>query len=44
VAAHHDGEVLTALIAAEDGSWLVRRRGTDALVVADELLAVVPSA
>ena len=44
VAAHHDGEVLTALVAAEDGSWIVRRRGTDALVVADELLAVVPDA
>jgi hydroxymethylbilane synthase len=44
VAAHHDGEVLTALIAAEDGSWLERRRGTDALAVADELLAVVRGA
>jgi hydroxymethylbilane synthase len=44
VAAHHDGEVLTALIAAEDGSWLERRSGTDALVLADELLAVVRGA
>jgi hydroxymethylbilane synthase len=29
VAAYHDGHVLTALIAAEDGSWLERREGTD---------------
>ena len=27
VAAHHDGEQLTALIAAEDGSWIERRSG-----------------
>jgi hydroxymethylbilane synthase len=40
VAAHHDGEALTALIAAEDGSWIERRRGADPLEVADELLAV----
>jgi hydroxymethylbilane synthase len=42
VAAHHDGEALTALIAAEDGSWIERRRGLDPLQVADELLAVLP--
>jgi hydroxymethylbilane synthase len=42
VAAHHDGETLTALIAAEDGSWLERRRGTDPLALAEELLAAVP--
>jgi hydroxymethylbilane synthase len=29
VAAYHDGHVLTALIADEDGSWLERREGTD---------------
>ena len=29
VAAHHDGEVLTALVAAEDGSWLERVTGDD---------------
>ena len=40
VAAHHDGEALTALIAAEDGSWIERRRGADPVAVADELLAV----
>jgi hydroxymethylbilane synthase len=40
VAAHHDGTTLTALIAAEDGSWLVRRTGDDPLTLARELLAV----
>ena len=39
VAAHHDGEILTALVAAEDGSWLERRAGTDPASVAAELLA-----
>jgi hydroxymethylbilane synthase len=42
VAAHHDGDGLTALIAAEDGSWIERRRGSDPLALADELLAAVP--
>jgi hydroxymethylbilane synthase len=42
VAAHHDGETLTALIAAEDGSWIERRRGDDPAEVAAELLALVP--
>ena len=28
VAAHHDGSVLTAMVAAEDGRWLERRRAT----------------
>jgi hydroxymethylbilane synthase len=42
VAAHHDGETLTALVAAEDGSWIERRRGADPLALADELLAAVP--
>jgi hydroxymethylbilane synthase len=39
VAAHHDGAALTALIAAEDGSWVERRRGDDPHALADELLA-----
>jgi hydroxymethylbilane synthase len=39
VAAYHDGDALTALIAAEDGSWIVRRRGDDPLALAGELLA-----
>jgi hydroxymethylbilane synthase len=42
VAAHHDGESLTALIAAEDGAWVARRRGDDPLVLAEELLAAAP--
>ncbi|HYY33699.1 MAG TPA: hydroxymethylbilane synthase [Gaiellaceae bacterium] len=41
VAAYHDGEALTALIAAEDGSWVERRRGADPEALADELLAFV---
>ena len=39
VAAHHDGERLDALIAAEDGSWIERRSGMDAATVAEALLA-----
>lgn len=39
VAAHHDGELLTALVAAEDGSWIERRSGIDPAAVAAELLA-----
>ncbi|HXV57177.1 MAG TPA: hydroxymethylbilane synthase [Gaiellaceae bacterium] len=39
VAAHHDGERLTALIAAEDGSWVERRSGDDPQALAGELLA-----
>ncbi len=42
VAAHHDGDGLTALIAAEDGSWVERRRGDDPTTLAEELLAAVP--
>ena len=38
VAAHHDGDRLEALIAAEDGSWIERRSGTDPAVVAAALL------
>ena len=41
VAAYHDGEVLTALIAAEDGSWIERRTGDDPAELAAELLALV---
>jgi porphobilinogen deaminase len=41
VAAHHDGSELVALIAAEDGSWVERRTGSDPLAVADELLSAV---
>jgi hydroxymethylbilane synthase len=37
VAAYHDGEQLTALVAAEDGSWIERRSGVDPLEVAAAL-------
>lgn len=38
VAAHHDGSILTALVAAEDGSWVERRSGSDPLAIADALV------
>jgi len=41
VAAHHDGETLTALVAAEDGSWIERRSGDDPATLAAELGAFV---
>jgi hydroxymethylbilane synthase len=41
VAAHHDGTHLTALVAAEDGSWVERRIGDDPAAVADALLEFV---
>jgi hydroxymethylbilane synthase len=40
VAAHHDGETLTALVAAEDGSWVERRQGSDPARLAAELAAL----
>jgi hydroxymethylbilane synthase len=40
VAAYHDGEMLEGLVAAEDGSWLERRRGDDAEALGRELAAV----
>jgi hydroxymethylbilane synthase len=40
VAAHHDGTVLTALIAAEDGTWVERRSGDDPAAVSAELVAL----
>ena len=42
VAAYHDGDRLTALIAAEDGSWVERRTGDDPGALAAELLACLP--
>jgi hydroxymethylbilane synthase len=42
VAAHHDGRALTALVAAEDGSWVERRRGDDPTELAEALLAALP--
>jgi hydroxymethylbilane synthase len=43
VAAFHDGTKLTALIAAEDGSWIERRSGDDPVALASELAAFVPA-
>jgi hydroxymethylbilane synthase len=43
IAAFHDGETLTALVADEDGAWLERRSGDDPTVLADELLAATAS-
>jgi hydroxymethylbilane synthase len=40
VAAYHDGEALEALVAAEDGSWLERRRGVDPEALGRELATV----
>jgi len=40
IAAHHDGRVLTALIADPDGRWVERRSGDDPLALAAELAAL----
>ena len=40
VAAHHDGDLLTALVAAEDGAWVERRSGDDPGALASELVAL----
>jgi hydroxymethylbilane synthase len=40
VAAHHDGVTLTALVAAEDGSWVERRSGDDPKALAAELVSL----
>ena len=39
VAAFHDGSLLTALIAAEDGTWVERRSNVDPAALAAELVA-----
>ena len=41
VAAHHDGELLTALVADEEGAWVERRQGSDPAALAAELAGVV---
>src|SRR5262249_30980221 len=40
LAAHHDGERLTALVAAEDGSWLRRISGGDPDALGRELASL----
>jgi hydroxymethylbilane synthase len=39
IAAHHDGETLTALVADPDGGWVERRTGDDPAALASELIA-----
>jgi hydroxymethylbilane synthase len=41
VAAHHDGTMLHALIADEDGAWIERRSGDDPVALAEQLAALV---
>ena len=43
IAAHHDGQTLTALVADPDGRWIERRSGDDPEALASELRAVAPS-
>jgi hydroxymethylbilane synthase len=43
IAAHHDGQALTALIADPDGAWVEKRSGDDPSALAAELLALVPA-
>jgi hydroxymethylbilane synthase len=38
IAAHHDGDQLTALVADPDGRWIERRTGDDPAALASELL------
>ncbi len=40
VAAHHDGLTLTALVAAEDGSWVERVQGDDPEALGRELVSL----
>jgi hydroxymethylbilane synthase len=43
VAAHHDGVVLTALVADEDGRWVERRTGDDPVALGEELARLASS-
>src|SRR4030095_3430667 len=40
IAAHHDGETLTALVADPHGRWVERRTGDDPVALASELAAL----
>jgi len=42
IAAFHDGQALTALVADPDGRWVERRSGDDPDALAAELLSLVP--
>ena len=43
IAAYHDGETLTGLVADPDGRWLERRTGDEPDALAAELLSLVPA-
>ena len=43
LAAYHDGETLTGLVADPDGRWVERRSGGDPDLLAAELLSLVPA-
>ncbi|HYZ18172.1 MAG TPA: hydroxymethylbilane synthase [Gaiellaceae bacterium] len=43
VAAHHDGQTLTALVADPDGRWVERRTGDDPAALGAELRALAPA-
>jgi hydroxymethylbilane synthase len=43
IAAYHDGETLTGLVADPDGRWIERRTGADPEALAAELLSLVPA-
>jgi hydroxymethylbilane synthase len=43
IAAHHDGRMLTALVADPDGRWVERRSGDDPAALGAELRALAPA-
>ena len=43
IAAHHDGQTLTALVADPDGRWVERRSGDDPAALGAELRALAPA-
>jgi hydroxymethylbilane synthase len=43
IAAHHDGETLTALVADPDGRWVERRSGDDPAALGAELRTLAPA-
>jgi hydroxymethylbilane synthase len=43
IAAHHDGQKLTALVADPDGRWVERRSGDDPAALGVELRALAPA-
>ena len=43
VAAYHDGSMLAALVADEDGRWIERRSGDDPVALGEELRTAAQS-